>query len=77
MIIARIESLVLGKGMDDAIKRAEAYIHSGADGIMIHSKEEDPDEIIKFCNIYNLQRSSYYTLHYRSISWSCVLALSE
>ena len=53
MIIARIESLVLRKGMDDALKRAEAYIDSGADGIMIHSKEKDPDEIIKFCNKYN------------------------
>jgi len=53
MIIARIESLVLRKGMDDALKRAEAYIYAGADGIMIHSKEKDPDEIIKFCNKYN------------------------
>ena len=39
--------------MDDALKRAEAYINAGADGIMIHSKEKEPDEIIKFCNEYN------------------------
>ncbi len=50
MIIARVESLILKKGMDDAIKRAENYISAGADGIMIHSKEKDGKEIIGFCN---------------------------
>ncbi len=49
MIIARIESLILKTGMEDAIKRAKAYIRAGADGIMIHSKEKSPDEIIEFC----------------------------
>ena len=49
MIIARIESLILKKGIDDAIKRAKAYIEAGADGIMIHSKEKDPKEILDFC----------------------------
>ena len=49
MIIARIESLILKKGMADALKRAEAYISAGADGIMIHSKEKDGKEIIEFC----------------------------
>ena len=53
MIIARIESLILKNGMDDAISRAKAYIAAGADGIMIHSKEKKPDEIIEFCNIFN------------------------
>jgi len=53
MIIARIESLILKKGMDDALKRAEAYINAGADGIMIHSKEKDGSEIKLFCNHYN------------------------
>ncbi len=48
MIIARIESLILEAGMDDAIKRAFAYIKAGADGIMIHSRLEDPSEIIEF-----------------------------
>lgn len=48
MIIARIESLILGKGHEDAIKRASAYVHAGADGIMIHSKSESPEEIINF-----------------------------
>ena len=41
MIIARVESLILEKGMGDALKRAEAYIAAGADGIMIHSKKKD------------------------------------
>ncbi len=52
MVIARIESLILGAGMDDALRRAEAYIASGADGIMIHSKQKNPDEILRFCREY-------------------------
>lgn len=53
MIIARIESLILKAGMDDAIKRAKAYIEAGADAIMIHSKEKSPQEIFEFCSKYN------------------------
>lgn len=53
MIIARIESLILKKGMDDAVKRAKAYIQAGADALMIHSREKKPDEILEFCNHYN------------------------
>lgn len=49
MIIARIESLILKQGMEDAIERAKAYIKAGADGIMIHSREKDPGEIFEFC----------------------------
>ena len=45
MIIARIESLILKQGLDDAVKRADAYVNAGADGIMIHSKEKDGREI--------------------------------
>ena len=52
MIIARIESLILKAGMSDAIKRAKAYIKTGVDGIMIHSKEKDPDEVLEFCKRY-------------------------
>jgi len=48
MIIARIESLILEAGMDDALIRAAAYIKSGADGIMIHSRHKDPAEIVEF-----------------------------
>ncbi len=53
MIIARIESLILKQGMDDAINRAKAYINAGADGIMIHSREKEPDEIFEFCDKFN------------------------
>jgi len=53
MIIARIESLILKAGLDDAIKRAKAYIDAGVDGIMIHSKEENPTEIFNFCSKFN------------------------
>ncbi|MEG0709085.1 MAG: phosphoenolpyruvate mutase [Longicatena sp.] len=50
MIIARIESLILDKGMDDALERAFAYVKAGADGIMIHSRKKDPTEIFTFCD---------------------------
>lgn len=53
MIIARIESLILKKGMDDAVSRAKAFIKAGADGIMIHSREKTVDEIKEFCEIYS------------------------
>jgi len=53
MIIARVESLILKKGMDDALNRSKKYIAAGADGIMIHSKEPDGKEIIEFCENYN------------------------
>jgi phosphoenolpyruvate phosphomutase len=49
MIIARLESLILDVGMDDAVTRAKAYIEAGADGIMIHSRKKDPAEIFEFC----------------------------
>lgn len=52
MIIARIESLILDKGMDDAVLRANAYVLAGADGIMIHSREQTPDEVLEFCKIF-------------------------
>lgn len=48
MIIARIESLILEQGMDDALTRAFAYVEAGANGIMIHSRRKDPDEIFAF-----------------------------
>ncbi len=53
MIIARIESLILRKGIKDAMKRSKAYMKAGADAIMIHSKEKKPLEILNFCKEYN------------------------
>jgi phosphoenolpyruvate phosphomutase len=52
MIIARIESLILQQGMTDALERATGYVAAGVDGIMIHSKEKTPDEIIEFCTAF-------------------------
>jgi len=53
MIIARMESLITNAGIEDALIRAKAYISAGADGIMIHSKKQTPDEIFKFCEKYS------------------------
>ena len=55
MIIARIESLILEKGMDDALKRAHAFVKAGADGIMIHSRKKDPSEILEFCDKFRAE----------------------
>ena len=55
MIIARIESLILEKGMEDALERAFAFVKAGADGIMIHSRKKDPAEICEFCDKFRAQ----------------------
>ncbi len=52
MIIARIESLILEQGQEDALNRARAYVKAGADGIMIHSRKKDPAEIYAFCDAF-------------------------
>jgi phosphoenolpyruvate mutase len=52
MIIARIESLIVGKTVEDALERAKKYLEVGVDGIMIHSKSKDPKEIILFAREY-------------------------
>jgi phosphoenolpyruvate phosphomutase len=49
MIIARLESLIAGKSVDDALERALAFVEAGADGIMIHSKEKSGRDIEEFC----------------------------
>ncbi|MEL7117397.1 MAG: phosphoenolpyruvate mutase [Pseudomonadota bacterium] len=50
MIVARLESLILKQGVDDALTRADAYVKAGAGAVMIHSKEKEPDEIFAFCD---------------------------
>ena len=55
MIIARIESLILDKGMEDALERARAFTLAGADGIMIHSRKKDPSEIFEFCDRFRAE----------------------
>lgn len=61
MLIARIESLILEKGVEDALKRAVAYVNAGADGIMIHSRKKTPDEIFDFCQQFR-ERDAYTPL---------------
>ena len=49
MIFARCESLILEQGLEDALERCFAYVKAGADGVMIHSKSKEPDEVFAFC----------------------------
>ena len=58
MIIARIESLIAGKSIDDALARAAAYVEAGADGIMIHSKNKSGDDIKEFCQRFRVANVS-------------------
>ena len=54
MIVARIESLILDRGMEDALERAHAFVKAGADAIMIHSRKKDPAEIVEFCDKFRI-----------------------
>ena len=57
-IVARIESFILGKGLNDAMRRAEAYSRSGADAILIHSKEKHPNQIYSFSK--NFRKNKFF-----------------
>ena len=57
MIIARIESLILEKGLNDALGRGFAYVEAGADGIMIHSRQKDDKEILEFLSAFRAKNS--------------------
>lgn len=58
MICARIESLILEQGMDDALTRAFAFVEAGADAIMIHSRKKDPSEIQEFIEGFRAKDST-------------------
>ena len=58
LIIARIESLILERGLQDALNRAFAFTQAGADGIMIHSRQKEPDEIFDFCKEFRIKNQS-------------------
>jgi len=58
MICARIESLILEQGMNDALKRAFAFTEAGADAIMIHSRKKDPSEIFEFVEKFREKNST-------------------
>jgi len=53
LIIARVEALIAGLGMKEAIKRAKAYEKAGADAVLIHSRKKTPDEIFEFADSWN------------------------
>ena len=57
MIVARIESLILNNGMKDALKRAEAYSEAGAEMIVIHSKKNEPREVIEFAKKFKKSKN--------------------
>jgi len=57
MVIARIESFIVGKGLKDALKRAEIYSRAGADAILIHSKEKTPKEIFSFAKEFKKSKN--------------------
>ena len=57
-IVARIESFILKKGIKNALRRAEAYSRAGADAILIHSKEKNPNQIFAFAK--NFQKSNFF-----------------
>ena len=58
MIIARLESLIAGSTVEDALDRAISYVKAGADGVMIHSKEKSGDDIKRFCQMFRKEYSS-------------------
>jgi len=57
MVIARIESFIVGKGLKDALHRAEIYSKAGADAILIHSKEKTPTEIFSFAKEFRKSKN--------------------
>jgi phosphoenolpyruvate phosphomutase len=57
LVIARVEALIAGWGMEEALKRAHAYVNAGADAILIHSKSQSPDEIFEFVDKWNNRAS--------------------
>jgi len=74
LIIARIEALIAGYGLKEALRRAEAYIEAGADGILIHSKSKEPAEILEFLKKWNkhspivLVPTTYPSLSYKDMT---------
>jgi phosphoenolpyruvate phosphomutase len=67
VVVARIEAFISGWGLDEALKRAEAYKAAGADAVLIHSKKSDDKEIASFCKAWDgkhpvvIVPTKYYT----------------
>jgi len=54
MVVSRLESLIAGIGVADALERAKIYVEKGeVDAVMIHSKEKEPDEVLEFLTLFN------------------------
>ncbi|XP_014677934.1 PREDICTED: phosphoenolpyruvate phosphomutase-like, partial [Priapulus caudatus] len=54
-VVARVEAFIAGWGLDEALRRAEAYVNAGADAILMHSKRNDPSEIEAFMKVWKNQ----------------------
>jgi phosphoenolpyruvate phosphomutase len=76
MVIARIESLILDAGLDDALLRASAYVEAGADGVMIHSRRKEAVEVVEFARRFRGKHpgvplvcvpTSYSTAHFSEL----------
>jgi phosphoenolpyruvate phosphomutase len=67
-VIARVEALIAGRGMSEALDRAHAYGEAGADAILIHSKKSEPDEILEFARLWKQERPLVIvpTMYYRT-----------
>jgi len=67
-IVARVEAFIAGWGLDEALRRSEAYLNAGADAILMHSKKSDPSDIEAFIKAWNNQGpvvivpTKYYTV---------------
>ncbi|XP_001629439.3 phosphoenolpyruvate phosphomutase [Nematostella vectensis] len=81
-IVARVEAFIAGWGLDEALKRAEAYRNAGADAILMHSKKSDPSDIEAFMKAWNNQGpvvivpTKYYTVptdHFRDLGVSMII----
>ena len=57
VVVARVEAFIAGWGLDEALRRAEAYRNAGADAILMHSKKSDPSDIEAFMKAWNNQVS--------------------
>jgi phosphoenolpyruvate phosphomutase len=81
-VVARVEALIAGRGLEEALKRAEAYYQAGADAILIHSKQAVADEILAFMNAWHnripvvIVPTTYYrtpTVAFREAGFSMVI----
>lgn len=81
-IVARVEAFIAGWGLDEALRRAEAYLNAGADAIVMHSKKNNPSDIESFMKAWNQQGpviiipTKYYTVptkHFQDLGCSMVI----